>query len=70
MVAAMRTGKLLVLYIGSIQIDFVNEFSSDETTFPTSLIFDRDVWKDHETYMKTLRQGENTNDMGNPGAFY
>ena len=70
MVAAMRTGKLLCLYIGNLDIDFVNEYTSDETNFPTSLIFDRYVWKDHDTYMKTIRHDENQNDMGNAGAFF
>ena len=59
MVAAMRTGKLLCLYIGNLSVDFVNEYTSDETNFPTSLIFDREVWKDHDTYMKCVRHDEN-----------
>ena len=42
MVSAMRTGKLFVLNIADAHlVDFVNEFTSDETNFPTNLCFSR-----------------------------
>ena len=70
LVAAMRTGKLLVLNVGEYLPDLINDYTSDETNFPTAAIFQRDLWKVHETYIKTVRPDENMNDMGNPGAFF
>ena len=70
MVNAMRTGKLFVIYVGSHSPDFINEWTGDDDKFPTSKIFNRAVWKDHDTYMKCVKDGETHNDMGNAGAFY
>ena len=70
MVAAMRTGKLFVINVGKYSPDFINEYTADDENFPTAKIFNREEWKEHDLYMKTVRHEENMNDMGNAGAFY
>ena len=39
MVAAMRTGKLLVLNVGTYTPDFINDYTSDEANFPAAVVF-------------------------------
>ena len=69
MVNSMRSGKLFVINLQGSRPDFKSTFTSAEDNFPSDKVFDFEQWKDEPTHMKILKDGENTNIMGDKGAF-
>ena len=69
MVNSMRSGKLFVINLMGGRPDFKNTFTSSEDNFPSDKVFNFEAWKDEPTHMKILKEGENTNIMGDKGAF-
>ena len=70
MVPSMRTGKIFAIHVANVVPDFHTMFAGTEDIFPSAQVFNWEAWRVHETYMKTVRDDENHNDMGNKGAFY
>ena len=64
LVIAMKYGKLLVIDVGALTPDFVNEWTSDDTTFNSHIVFDFEKIRDRDTHMKMVRKEENTDIFG------
>ena len=67
LVLGMRQGSTFVLGIGKMTPDFYGEFNTPE--FPAKEIFQHDVWRKRDNYMKIVKPDENVDHFGNPDQY-
>ena len=70
LVASMRTGEPLIIYLDHFMPDFYKEYTSDDTIFPAEKIFDFQEWRKDEVYKKIVREEENVDLIGNRPFFF
>ena len=68
-VAAMKNGNLLVIDVGNLTPDFINDFTGADSDFNSHLVFDWDAIRDRNNHIKMVREEENMDIFGDKGNF-